>query len=147
MATARKSGIGVDFEEIRNKTGFPITTEIEPIPAPQAGPSGARASVPVSARERPADIAAEVESLAAGVGLRAALELAASMRGAPLSDSELRTLTRSPVFVAAREFVALFADRTEEREMAIRRALSNGRWQWARSMREAIGAKGLEEAA
>jgi hypothetical protein len=147
MATARKSGIGVDFEEIRNKTGFPITTEIEPIPAPQAGPSGARASVSVSAREQPKDIAAEVESLAAGIGLRAALELAASMRGAPLSDSELRVLIRSLVTVAAREFAALFADRTEEREAAMRRALSSGRWQWARGWREAIGAKGLEEAA
>jgi hypothetical protein len=129
IATFRKSGVGIDLDAVEELTGIPITGEIEPVPAP-AAPMGARAE-----QARLEEFAAEVEGFARHVGLRAALETAAQLRGAPLTEAESRALARMPAPLAARELASLFGDRTPERRRA--RALAQARRQRQQIEREA----------
>lgn len=138
------AGYEVDFDEVREVTGIPITDKAEKQPMPPAlaaaaglapadGTTPAKAppfgpkAVPSPAQKKKddtEDAAERVERLAMTLGLRNALDVTARRLGAPLSPSELRVLARMPVALAAQELAALFADRSPERQRAVRRALA-----------------------
>lgn len=127
LATADRAGYEIDWAEVRDATGLPITGKKAPAPIPAALLPGAQ---PAPGQQAPADkpaadITGAVAALVAQTGdLRAALAEVSADRGAPLSASELRALARLSVPAAARELEQLFVGQRAARERAVSRAFA-----------------------
>lgn len=135
LLNADKAGYDVDWLEVSEATGFPITGKQEPKPVPPALaaaaglPGQAPAIVPDPKKDQAdeKDAAAHVQRLTASLGLRAALEVVAATHGGPLSAVEARELARRPVAEAAYELRSLFQGKRDADARAVRRALTNTR--------------------
>jgi len=143
IATAKRAGFTLDIDEVREETGFPVTGEKEPEPVQAAplpfqggqegapgqpagapGPAPAKAPQPGKApKDAGAGVAEQVRAYAREMPLRAALEIVASVHGAPLAPSEVRHLVAMGAPRAGAELESLFSGMAEARERAVRRAL------------------------
>ena len=164
LRTADQAGYELDWQEIREATGFPITGKAEPKPVPAAlspfaAPGAPPADVPGDKPAAPGkapgkgkdsgdaededdsdgDAAAQVARLTPALGLRSALEVVAARLGGPLTSAEAADLARRGA-LAPHELAALFADKRHADARAVRRALSNPRAAWARAAMQAEAA-------
>lgn len=132
MQTADSAGFELDWNEIREATGFPVTGQREKQPVPAAlgidGAADPKAPSPGAVEnDEAAAVRSDVLRLAASDGLALALHTVAEERGAPLSLGEGRALSRLPPERAAAALAALFTGRREAHARAVARSLIHGR--------------------
>lgn len=113
LKSANDAGYEVDWQAVREDTGFPVIGRKAP----------ASAGAPPPPAPAQPDVAEQVQSFAA-LGARGAVEVVARALGAPLTASEARELGRMSVGDAALTLASLFADRAEELHRARRRAVA-----------------------